>query len=90
MNEKIDSVLRNLELPSDVVEFAPKVSVISTVRVLIENHNGIKLYSENEIIIKCKDFNISVSGSNLSIKEVTKEYIYIFGKINCIKYNIWE
>ena len=90
MNENIDRALRNLDLPSDVVEFMPKVSIISNVRILIENHNGIKLYTEEEIIIKCKKINVNICGTRLTIREITNEYVYIFGKINFIKYTSWE
>ena len=86
MKVNIDSVLRNLDLPSDVVEFF----IISNVRLLIENHNGIKLYTEKEIIVKCKKFNIEILGDELFIREITDEYIYIFGIIENIKYNLWE
>ena len=48
MKVNIDSVLRNLDLPSDVVEYFPKISIISNLRLLIENHKGIKLYTEKE------------------------------------------
>ena len=55
MKVNIDSVLRNLDLPSDVVEFFPKISIISNVRLLIENHNGIKLYTEKEILLNVRN-----------------------------------
>ena len=101
MKVNIDSVLRNLDLPSDVVEFFPKISIISNVRLLIENHNGIKLYTEKEIIfinnlnkskfnIWMNKFNIEILGDELFIREITDEYIYIFGIIENIKYNLWE
>ena len=90
MKVNIDSVLRNLDLPSDVVEFFPKISIISNVRLLIENHNGLTLYTEKEIIVKCKKFNIEILGDELFIREITDEYIYIFGIIENIKYNLWE
>ena len=90
MKVNIDSVLRNLDLPSDVVKFFPKISIISNVRLLIEINNGIKLYTEKEIIVKCKKFNIEILGDELFIREITDEYIYIFGIIENIKYNLWE
>ena len=90
MKVNIDSVLRNLDLPSDVVEFFPKISIISNVRLLIENHTGIKLYAEKEIIVKCKKFNIKIFGDKLFIREITDEYIYIFGIIENIEYDMWE
>ena len=86
----IDSVLRNLDLPSDVVEYFPKISIISNMRLLIENHKGIKLYTEKEIIIKCKKFNVEIFGNKLFIREMTDEYIYIFGIVENIKYCMWE
>ena len=90
MKVNIDSVLRNLDLPSDVVEYFPKISIISNLRLLIENHKGIKLYTEKEIIVKCKKFNIEISGSELFIREITDDYIYIFGIVENIKYSMWE
>ena len=90
MKVNIDSVLRNLDLPSDVVEYFPKISIISNLRLLIENHKGIKLYTEKEIIVKCKKFNIEISGSELFIREITDEYIYIFGIVENINVQIDE
>ena len=58
--------------------------------LLIENHKGIKLYTEKEIIVKCKKFNIEISGSELFIREITDEYIYIYGIVENIKYSMWE
>ena len=70
--------------------FKKSWSIISNLRLLIENHKGIKLYTEKEIIVKCKKFNIEISGSELFIREITDEYIYIFGIVENIKYSMWE
>lgn len=82
LSNKINSLL---EMPREVSETTPKVTIISFDEMLIENYKGILEYEEFYIKIKTTIGNININGFNLGLQQVTEDDISVKGKIESIE-----
>lgn len=82
LSTKINSLL---EMPREVSETTPKVTIISFDEMLIENYKGILEYEEFYIKIKTTIGNININGFNLGLEQVTEDDISVKGKIESIE-----
>ena len=62
----------------------PIVEIAGTNRVLIENHLGICVYGNEEIVIKVGFGSISVCGQGLELMKMDKCQLVIRGQIGCV------
>lgn len=84
LGEKLAKIF---ELPADVIGNRPKVTSIGRGEVLIENFKGIMDFKDGTIRINTNNGVIMITGSNLTIREITSEEIIIGGKISNIDYD---
>lgn len=82
ISNKINSLL---EMPREVSETTPKVTIISFDEMLIENYKGILEYEEFYIKIKVAIGTININGFNLGLEQVTEDDISVKGKIESIE-----
>ncbi len=81
-NSKISNRINQaLEMPREISENNPKITIIGFDEMLIENYKGILEYEEFYIKIKTNIGNININGFNLSLEQVTEDDISIKGKI---------
>lgn len=84
-NNRISNKINNLlEMPREVSESTPKVTIISFDEMLIENYKGILEYEEFYIKIKVSIGTININGFNLELEQVTEDDISVKGKIESI------
>lgn len=83
IKEKISDAL---ELPKDITLDIPKVIILGTDSVSVENHKGIISYNDNQIKINTGCGILIISGERLAIKSIIQEEIIITGKIDNIGY----
>ncbi len=82
---RLSSKINNLlEMPREVSETTPKVTIISFDEMLIENYKGILEYEEFYIKIKVSIGTININGFNLGLEQVTEDDISVKGKIESI------
>lgn len=85
-NNRISNKINNLlEMPREVSETTPKVTIISFDEMLIENYKGILEYEEFYIKIKTTIGAININGFNLELEQVTEDDISVKGKIESIE-----
>lgn len=60
------------------------VEIAGDRRVLIENHLGVNVYSEEMIVAKVKFGAVCVRGRGLKLMRMTKEQLVICGRIDSI------
>lgn len=75
-----------LELPKDITLDLPKVIILGTDSVSIENHKGIISYKDDQIRINTSCGILTITGNRLVIKSIIQEEIIITGKIVNIEY----
>ena len=78
----------NKQAYMDLQPRVPLVEICDNRRVLIENHNGITCYGGNEIIVKVKKGDISISGENLYLCRMNRVKLVITGKISSVHMHI--
>lgn len=83
IKEKISDAL---ELPKDITLDIPKVIILGTDSVSVENHKGVISYNDNQIKINTGCGILTISGERLAIKSIIQEEIIITGKIDNIGY----
>lgn len=85
--EKIkEKLVNDLELPQDMILNLPKITIIAKKEITIENHKGIKKFSDKEIIINSSLGTIEISGQNLVIIFVGGSTVTISGTFSSIVY----
>ena len=82
INKKITNKINNiLEIPREISNINPKITIIGFDEMLIENYKGVLEYDEFYIKISTIIGNININGFNLRLEQVTEEDLYIKGVI---------
>lgn len=84
MGEKLAKLF---ELPPDLFGNRPKVTAVGRGEVLIENFKGVMDFEEGMVRINTNNGVIRITGSGITIREITSEAIIIGGKISNIDYD---
>ncbi len=78
ITNKINKVL---EVPRELSNGEPKITIIGFDEMLIENYKGILEYEEFYIKISTEIGIININGFNLSLEQVTEDDILVKGTI---------
>ncbi|NLO21419.1 MAG: sporulation protein YqfC [Syntrophomonadaceae bacterium] len=73
-----------LEIPRDLVMDIPKLTLIGRNELYIENHRGIIEFRIDLLRINLSRGFIEIQGSNLEIKTLLPEELFLIGEINTI------
>lgn len=66
----------------------PLTEILGNNRVLIENHTGIIAYDSNRICVSTCVGVISIEGTALEIKWISKENLIITGQIHRVQFSL--
>jgi len=81
-NGKISNKINNiLEVPRELTDNNPKITIIGFNEMLIENYKGILEYEEFYIKLNTSIGNININGFNLNLEQVTEDDILVKGTI---------
>lgn len=75
-----------LQVPRDVTSGIPRIEMIGSGQLQVENYLRIEKFSNKEIKLKIKEGSLAVSGDNLKIKTIHPQFIFIEGTINEVRY----
>ena len=78
ISNKINNIL---EVPKELTDNNPKITIIGFDEMLIENYKGILEYEEFYIKVNTSIGNININGFNLDIQQVTEDDIFVKGTI---------
>lgn len=89
MRNKKNGILSNkinnfLEVPREISDNNPKITIVGFGQMLIENYKGIIEYEEFYIKISTIIGTININGFNLSLEQVTEDDISVKGTIENI------
>lgn len=79
-------VVESLKLPKDTMLGDCMLSITGNSEIFVENYKGIINYSEEQILLQCKQNKIEITGKNLTIDYYTNDDMKIIGKIASIRY----
>lgn len=80
-------IAEKLNIPLDISEGFPIVTISGKKELYIENYKGIIEYGKECIRIQTKGFRITISGKNLEIVYYTNVEMKIAGIIDSITYS---
>lgn len=83
LKEKMSELL---ELPKDIVLNVPKLTMVGSADLLIENFKGIIEYDNDRIRINTNSGIIKITGAGLRIKEITSEDLMVNGDISSLEF----
>ena len=63
----------------------PIIEISGDLRVLIENHWGVKEYGHDRVTVQVPFGSVCVTGCGLELMRMTKEQLVICGKIQCVQ-----
>ncbi|WP_010491822.1 sporulation protein YqfC [Paenibacillus elgii] len=75
-----------LDLPQDVVMDLPRMTMIGNRQLYIENHRGVLHFSNELLKLALTTGRVEVHGSELVIRAILTEEVFIEGMIRDIKY----
>lgn len=87
LHQKLRVILtKYLALPSDIVLDLPRITMIGQIHVYIENHQGLALYSDDELRLKINKGYIQIKGASFVLKTMLPEEILLEGTISEVKF----
>ncbi len=75
-----------LDLPQDVTFDLPRLTMIGNVQLYIENHRGVLHFAPDLLKLKLAKGELEVRGSDLVIRAILPEEVFIEGRISDVKY----
>lgn len=75
-----------LDLPEDLVHGVPRMVVTGKMRLSIENHRGVDLFTSELLRLKLEEGRLEVAGQNLVIRSILRDEVQIEGLIERIQF----
>ncbi|TXK84112.1 sporulation protein YqfC [Paenibacillus sp. N3.4] len=75
-----------LDLPQDVVQDLPRITMIGNVQLYVENHRGVLHFSSENLKLELTKGTLEVFGKDLVIRAILSEEVFIEGLIDYVKY----
>ncbi|GIO23097.1 sporulation protein YqfC [Oceanobacillus sp. J11TS1] len=81
--QRIRSLLmEQFSLPSDVIMEMPRITIIGDLHFYIENHQGLALYTNEELKLKVTNGFVSIKGHSFVLKMMLPKEIMLEGTIS--------
>ncbi|MET3682451.1 sporulation protein YqfC [Alkalibacillus flavidus] len=75
------------QLPKDIILDYPRITMIGQIHIYIENHQGLRHFSSDQVIVNQSNGRIVINGRELVIKNLLREDIVVEGHIDAVN---WE
>ncbi len=75
-----------LDLPKDVIFDLPRVTMIASYQLYIENHRGVIQFTDEYLHMRLSKGELKIYGNNLVIRAILPEEVFVEGKIKSIEY----
>lgn len=86
LDEVKSAVAELFDLPKEIALNMPRISMIGTNQMLVENHRGIIEYTPQRIRVNSSTGLIRVQGSDLKLRNIAADDIMITGTIKSIEF----
>lgn len=80
----LERLAEDSDLTMEPLPGQPIVELAGERRVLIENHQGVKAYGREKILVKVKFGYVCVCGCGLELLRMTREQLVIRGRIDSV------
>ncbi|QSF43911.1 MULTISPECIES: sporulation protein YqfC [Paenibacillus] len=75
-----------LDLPQDVLQELPRITLIGNKELYIENHRGVLNFSSGQLTIALVNGSLEISGEGLMIRNILGQELAVEGIIGEIRY----
>ncbi|MBY0012744.1 sporulation protein YqfC [Paenibacillus typhae] len=75
-----------LDLPQDVLQELPRITLIGNKELYIENHRGVLHFSSGQLTIALAQGSLEISGQELIIRNILGQELAVEGIIGEIRY----
>lgn len=80
----LERLAEDTDLTMETIPGQPIVELAGDRRVLIENHQGVKAYGREKILVKVKYGYVCVCGCGLELIRMTREQLVVRGRIDSV------
>lgn len=77
---------RALDLPEDLVHGVPRVVLTGDLRLSVENHRGVDLFTSERLRLKLDKGKLEIAGRDLVIRTIGRDEVQIEGAIERIQF----
>lgn len=74
------------DLPQDVALNVPRITMVGSVQLYIENHRGVAHFSDQELRLKINEGEFRILGKGLKIRAIYSEEVLVEGHITSISF----
>lgn len=82
-----EKLVNALELPKDLLLGMPYLTMNGNRELLIENHRGILTYSDRQMVVLTKSYQIEITGKELYVEYYTADLMKIQGQMDGIAFH---
>lgn len=75
-----------LDLPQDVALNVPRITMIGSLQLYIENHRGVAHFADDELRLKINEGELQILGNGLKIRAIYTEEVLVEGHIKSISF----
>lgn len=75
-----------LDLPQDLLQDLPRITLIGNKELYIENHRGVLHFSSELLRLGLADGFLEIKGEQLSIRNIVGQELSVSGRIGEIRY----
>ncbi len=87
MYMKKNKIDLNSELKQSLLfELTSAIRIVGDSAITIEGCTGIIAYTDSKLVIKMKEFNLSIKGDNILITKMSRKEFNIIGKISGLEF----
>lgn len=83
-----DKIATSFEASKEVILDAAKLVFVGNRELTVENYKSIAEYTENQIILETNPHRLKIQGSQLEIKTIARDFLYITGKILAVEFKM--
>lgn len=77
---------RLLDLPEDVTMEMPRVTMIGSIHIYIENHRGVLRFTDSELRLLLTNGQLRVQGEAFVLRMILPEEVLLEGRIEQVRY----
>ncbi len=81
MSKGLENIAAYFDIPAETLPNVPKLTVTGSSGIMIENHCGIRTFSDDLIEINCGKQVFRIRGSGFVLKKIDKDELKIKGKL---------
>lgn len=79
---------RRLDLPADLVAGLPRMELTGFSQLAIEQHDGIREYGTEKIVVGVKGGRVVVEGLDLTVRSMDHDQLVLTGTITAIRLEV--